>query len=77
MSTELYHDVLKRALGLSADEQDRLIRQLARGAAERRSRNGKTLGECMEDRGLRGMAHGPADLSTNPEHLKGFGGHGD
>ncbi len=77
MSTERYDDVLKRALGLSADEQEQLVRQLARRAAERKNGNGKTLGECMEARGLRGIAHGPADLSTNPEHMEGFGGNGD
>ncbi|HHK41015.1 MAG TPA: hypothetical protein ENJ50_01240 [Planctomycetaceae bacterium] len=72
MSTERYDDVLKQALGLSADEQEQLIRQLARLAAERKQGNGKTLGECMEARGLRGIARGPADLSTNPKYLKGF-----
>ncbi len=77
MSTERYDDVLKQALGLSADEQEQLIRQLARLAAERKQGNGKTLGECMEARGLRGIARGPADLSTNPKYLKGFGVNGN
>jgi hypothetical protein len=77
MSSERYDDVLKRARELPADEQEQLIRQLARGAAERKSDNGKTLGECMQARGLLGMAHGPADLSTNPGHMKGFGSDGD
>lgn len=77
MSTGRYDDVLKRALGLSAEEQEELIRQLARRAAEKKNGNGKTLGECMEARGLLGIAHGPADLSTNPEYMKGFGGNGD
>ena len=77
MSSERYDDILKRAQGLSADEQEKLIRQLARGAAETKNGNGKTLGECMEARGLLGIAHGPEDLSTNAEHMKGFGDDGN
>ena len=77
MSSERYDDVLKRARELPADEQEQLIRQLARVAAEKKNGNGKTLGDCMQARGLLGMAHGPADLSTNPEHMKGFGNDGD
>lgn len=62
---------------LSADEQEELVRQLSRRASEKTNRDGKTLGECMEARGLRGIAHGPVDLSTNPKHMEGFGGNGD
>jgi hypothetical protein len=76
MSTERYDDVYKKALGLSPDEQEQLIRQLARRAADKKNGDGKTLGQCMEARGLRGIAHGPTDLSTNPKHLEGFGDNG-
>lgn len=45
--------------------------------AESRSSNG-TAGETLSDRllrkGLLGcLTGGPADLSTNPDHMKGFG----
>lgn len=73
MATHSYDDVLKQAQQLSEQDKSRLIRELSRGNAARKANSGKTLGECMEARGLKGIAAGPADLSTNPEYLDGFG----
>ncbi len=75
MATEQYNDVLKRAQGLTPDEQQKLIAELARAAAENgNGSRGKTLGECFRERGWVGMAKdGPADLSTNPKYMEGFG----
>ena len=76
MAFEPYDDILKRAQDLPADEQEKLIRELARGAAGQKNGDGTTLGERMEARGLLGIADGPADLSTNPKHMERFGSDG-
>lgn len=73
MSLRPYDDVLRKAQQLPVDEQQRLIRELSRDALRQRNGDGTTLGERMAARGLLGIAHGPADLSTNPQYLEGFG----
>lgn len=77
MSSEPYDDILKKAQALPADEQEKLIKELARGASSKRNGDGTTLGESMEARGLLGIARGPTDLSTNPKYMEGFGEDGD
>jgi hypothetical protein len=72
MASEPYDDILKKARELPADEQEKLIMELARSAAGQKNGDGTTLGERMEARGLLGVADGPADLSTNPKHMEGF-----
>jgi len=38
--------------------------------------NGKSLFDALDELGLIGCADGlPADLSTNPDHMEGFGKH--
>jgi hypothetical protein len=37
------------------------------------SASGRTLYEALHERGLIGAYDGPVDLSTNPEHMEGFG----
>jgi len=76
MSSNAYDEILKRAQELPADEQQKLIRELARGPSSETNGDETTLGECMESRGLLGIARGPADLSTNPKYMQGFGEHG-
>jgi hypothetical protein len=73
MSSRPYDDVLKKAQQLPADEQQRLVRELSRNAPRQEDGEGTTLGERLEARGLLGIAYGPADLSTNPKHMEGFG----
>jgi len=72
MSTTPYDDVLNQAKGLTTEEKEKLIDELAHSTNS--NGNGKTVGECLETRGLRGVvADGPEDLSTNPKHMEGFG----
>lgn len=77
MASEPFDDILRRAQKLSADEREKLIKELSRYAFGEKNENGKTLGECMQARGLLGIARGPADLSTNPDHMEGFGDDGN
>lgn len=37
------------------------------------SASGRSLYEALNERGLIGAYDGPDDLSTNPEHMDGFG----
>lgn len=73
MSSRPYDDVLKKAQQLPAEERQRLIRELACEAPREKTEEETTLGERMEARGLLGIAEGPADLSTNPKYMEGFG----
>lgn len=40
---------------------------------QREPRPGRSLLDALKERGLLGSFEGPGDLSTNPEHMKGFG----
>lgn len=73
MSSRSYDDILKQVQQLSQEEQQRLIQELLSEISPAEPSKGKTLGECMEQRGLLGIASGPRDLSTNPKHMEGFG----
>ena len=46
--------------------------QLSAGPG-RKPRAGRSFLDAMQERGLVGAMQGPGDLSTNPEHMKGFG----
>ena len=72
MSSQQYDDLLKQVLLLPRQEQQRLIQALLNQTPPPPS-NGKTLGDCMEERGLFGIASGPPDLSSNPKYMEGFG----
>lgn len=67
----LFHDLAQRAK-TSASSQSEIIR-LALAAYLQRDAQPSTA-SCA-DRASRwiGMMQGPADLSTNPDHLRGFG----
>ena len=36
-------------------------------------RSAETAYDVAKQRGVIGMGHGPGDLTTNPEHMRGFG----
>ncbi len=81
MSAGSYHDILKRVRDeLSDDEQQRLVEELAKSAPSANGSNpsGRSLFDALNDRGLIGFMHdGPTDLSTNPQHMEGFGQHAE
>jgi hypothetical protein len=81
MSAGSYHDILQRVRDeLSDDEQRRLIEELARTDRPSNGSNtrGRSLFDALNDRGLVGFMHdGPSDLSTNPQHMEGFGQHAE
>lgn len=67
----LFHDLAQRAK-TSASSQSEIIRTAL--AAYLQSDAQAQTASCA-DRAKRwtGLVQGPADLSTNPEHLRGFG----
>ena len=75
MSTEPFDDILNRAKGLSPDERRRLIEELSKSVGTNGdSGDGPTLFDALNDRGIIGsIADAPPDLSTNPDHMQGFG----
>ena len=74
MSTDSFDNILKQARSLSADEQQKLIQELARSAAQPNGTDQRSLYDALKARGLIGfMTDGPGDLSTNPKHMEGFG----
>jgi len=77
MPSESYDDILQKAQGLSVDKQQELIRELSQNVSREQKHDHGTLGQRMAAHGLLGVANGPADLSTNPDHMKGFGEDGD
>lgn len=63
--------LLEKALGLLKIELD----SKKRNSNEQGGDGGIAVDQCWEQAGLLGCAKGlPPDLSTNPEHMKGFGG---
>jgi hypothetical protein len=81
MSVGSYHDILKRVREeLSGEERERLLVELAENiSAVDGTQDGKrSLFAALNDRGLIGFMHdGPTDLSTNPQHMEGFGQHAE
>jgi hypothetical protein len=79
MSSNLYDDILRRAQQLSPEERRKLIDELSSEAETTRGTgDGRTLFDALNARGLIAfMTDGPRDLSTNPEHMEGFGEDGD
>lgn len=67
----LFHDLAQRAKS-SASSQSEIIRSALTAYLQRDAQPQKA--SCAE-RASRwiGMMDGPPDLSTNPEHLRGFG----
>ena len=67
----MFHDLAQRAK-TSASTQSEIIRHALAAYLERDAQ--PSTASCA-DRALRwtGMMQGPADLSTNPKHLDGFG----
>jgi len=53
-----------------AELLDELFAKLPRA---RRPKTGRTLFQALSEHGLIGTYDGPADLSTNPKHMDGFG----
>jgi len=81
MSTRSYHEILQLARKkLSEAELQRLAEDLKNAAPQQDgaadSQNGTTgsVYDSMSRRGLVGkLTSAPADLSTNPIHMEGFG----
>jgi len=42
-------------------------------SSRRTPRPGRSFLDSMQERGVVGAMDGPGDLSTNPEHMQGFG----
>ncbi|MGD9632114.1 MAG: hypothetical protein AB7G28_13675 [Pirellulales bacterium] len=81
MSAGSYQDILTRVrTELTAEEVRRLAHELSADTARA---NGASLGsrslfDALNERGLIGfMDDAPSDLSTNPQHLEGFGQHAE
>ena len=68
----LFHDLAQRAK-TSASTQSEIIRSALVAYLQR---DAQTITASCADRAQRwtGIMQGPADLSTNPGHLDGFGG---
>lgn len=67
----LFHDLVQRAK-TSASSQSEIIRS-ALTAYLQNDLQAPTASCAERASRWTGMAQGPADLSTNPEHLRGFG----
>lgn len=55
------------------DLLEELFSRLPRLAPNRPGKANKSLYETLHARGMVGSFEGPTDLSTNPEHMEGFG----
>ena len=77
MSNASFDDILNRAKSLSPDERSRLIEELSKSVGTNGG-DGRTLFDALSDRGIIGsITDAPPDLSTNPDHMQGFGQHDD
>jgi len=69
----------RKLLAAKADQTGRpaaeLLKEMFGALARKRRvpRNGRTLLDAMKEHGMVGAMQGPEDLSTNPEHMEGFG----
>lgn len=70
-----YEDILKRAREqLSDAERQKLAEELARRSPDHPDEAGRTLFDALQERGIIGsIVDAPADLSTNPAYMEGFG----
>jgi hypothetical protein len=81
LSSDAFEDLLHRARAeLTAEEQRRLAEQLSQPAKKVKvardtgSETVQSLYDALNDRGMIGsITDGPGDLSTNPQHMEGFG----
>jgi hypothetical protein len=55
MSTDSFDDILKQARSLSAEEQQKLIKELARSAAHPNGTDQRSLYDVLKARGLVGF----------------------
>lgn len=74
-----FEKVLEDARRLSAEDQEKLVRELRE---ERRDSGSppegtpRTLFDALSERGIIGsITDAPPDLSTNPKYMEGFGQH--
>jgi hypothetical protein len=85
VSTDSFEYLLQRARSdLTAEEQQRLAEQLSLSAEkatalpDKNGETGKSLFDALSERGMIGsIIDGPGDLSTNPQHMEGFGQDGN
>ena len=76
MPAKPYRDVLAEARRLSLEEQASLVRELSQRPATATNGPPRSLYEALQSRGLIGcLPDAPADLSTNPRYMEGFGRH--
>jgi hypothetical protein len=80
MSPNSFNEVFAAAKQLPRKDQERLVEELSRIVASNGAAltpeigRAQTLYDVLEASGLVGfMTEGPGDLSTNPEHMEGFG----
>ena len=74
MATKSFDEVLKQARALSSHDQKRLVEELVHTDAPQNGSQHRTLYDALNARGLIGcLTDAPADLSTNPKYMEGFG----
>ena len=75
MATDPYDEILRQFEGMSREERQQLLKILGRQyASDASSSNGRTLADSFRDFGMIGsITDAPADWSTNPKYMEGFG----
>ena len=75
MATDPLDDILRRAADLTAEQRVELIRKLQQTATQNNGTDsGRTLFDAFNDHGMIGSINdAPADWSTNPKYMEGFG----
>jgi hypothetical protein len=75
MATDPLDDILRRAADLTAEQRVELIRKLQQTATQNNGTDsGRTLFDAFNDHGMIGsITDAPADWSTNPKYMEGFG----
>jgi hypothetical protein len=72
-------DEQRKLLAAKAKETGRPVEELldelvaSTPRPRRQPREGRSLLDAMREHGMVGAMQGPGDLSTNPEHMEGFG----
>ncbi|MEM8947010.1 MAG: hypothetical protein AAGD11_17680 [Planctomycetota bacterium] len=72
-------DEQRKLLAQRADETGRSVSELINemfgepAKEPRQPKGSRSLIAVLSERGLVGAMRGPGDLSTNPEHMEGFG----
>lgn len=74
MSTDAYQEILRKAREELSDQERRRLAQELQNISSQKEAKPLSIFESMQQRGLLGqLTDAPADLSTNPVHIEGFG----